>query len=321
MGSQGARLLPLLALSVLLISSHPAWALSCDAFPKPSAAFSISTAQGSPFATCGAQTSPIIVDTFFGNKRTDDGTNENPNGKLSFAYQAWNQDIGEPVREIFFDSPIASPSVALTAFLAPDQGLVNTSLGTFFAFKTGGDIGLFPLFSDPDNLVITQNGTSFQGVTNATDLTQPNTNLLAPGSNDIVEIMFGEGLDLQNQTIANFGRTEAVGAFLSTTNAVTLSIFDGMGSLIFQFSQTPPTLDPYFMGIVLQRRDQPKQEIIAKARFTFWAYGSNALDGWVNTTVVGAAAPQEVPEPGTLVLIGFGLAGLALHARRRRPRT
>ncbi|MFQ5783592.1 MAG: PEP-CTERM sorting domain-containing protein [Alphaproteobacteria bacterium] len=273
------------------------------------------------FGQCRVQTSPVPVDIFFGNQ-TGDG------GKSSFAYEAWDADIGEPVRQIYFDDAVLpGAEILLSDFGGTDRGVITVVGQTYFAIKTGGDVGLFPLILDPDNLVVKQQGTNFIGVANVNDLTEPNTNLLGPGTNQFVEVNFAEGLsldpsDVDGGSIKGFGTVEAVGAFVSTLNAVTLSIFQG-SDLIFEFTMTPPSTtppplySPFFMGIVLPRDDGlGKFEIIDRAVFTFAGSSYNALDGLVYTTVVDA--PLVVAEPNTLAIFAFGLAGFAFLRRRRR---
>ncbi|MCZ6796277.1 MAG: PEP-CTERM sorting domain-containing protein [Planctomycetota bacterium] len=223
------------------------------------------------------------------------------------------------MRQIYFDDiQFPGSSILLSDVQADDWGTVNTSLGSFFAVKTGGDVGLFPLFSDWDNLVLRQEGTDFHGVSNVNDLTEPNANLLGPSTNQVVQINFGEGIDLGDGTIANFGLVEAVGAFVSTEGNVTLSIFDVDGLLISEIS-TPGSIGafspPYFLGIVLPPDNGVKQEIISRAVFSFDSVA--ALDGLVYTSVVDAQPPFVIPEPSTLGLVGIGLAGLAGLRRRK----
>jgi hypothetical protein len=41
---------------------------------------------------------------------------------------------------------------------------------------------------------------------------------------------------------------------------------------------------------------------------------------WLDATVEGELHPTTVPEPGTISMIGLGVAGMIVHVRRRRTR-
>lgn len=245
----------------------------------------------------------LIIETFFGSE-TMDGGEEN------VAFEGWEDAIGFPTRKVNFDNAtFRGPGIPLSQFTGHHQGLINTPLGLMFAFKSGGDLGLFPVATDPDNTVIKQAGTPFQGVTNPADLLEPNLNLLRPGANRFVDILFGKGgIETGLGELETFGFTQAVGAFVSTTNSVTLSLFDIGGGLIFEFTQTPTTMEPFFMGIVLPEAP----DLLFRTRFTFDGPSPNeALDMVVFTSV------NPIPGPSTVAVIG--LAGLACRRRRRQP--
>src|SRR5207237_9072517 len=86
---------------------------------------------------------------------------------------------------------------------------------------------------------------------------------------------------------------------------------DAVYHLAFSFPHTDSSLTLHFIGTGLQ------DSTTGDTTFPGLTDESWGLD---NVTVVDDSVTTAVPEPGTLLLIGSGVAGFGLHGPRRRAR-
>ena len=113
----------------------------------------------------------------------------------------------------------------------------------------------------------------------------------------------------------------AFGAIFSDvdTNATTMQFFSPIGTLLGTFGAPSLPGDARF-SFVGVRFDAGEQ--IGRVRITT---GNTQLGAMVDGPFVDVVAMDDfiysepIPEPGTLGLVGLGLAGIAKAGRRRRP--
>jgi len=238
------------------------------------------------------------------------------------------RNLGRPVRDATFGAtsdPTITPcngsttpcrSVSTITDFDKTAQVTDSNGAGYTAFVSGGDASLIPLLFDPDNSVAPEGTNGLEGVQRPDDLSLPNVNLLLPGENQFVLFAFATGIDSGN-TITSFGQTESFGIYVSTLDAARFSIYDALGSPIASITQTPSSLDPFFLGFTLS--DQPNQHyLISSAVVSFsdsGPAGVNAgIDGMVYTSVKGGAFTAPVPEPATgFILVSGLLSAIGLH--------
>lgn len=209
--------------------------------------------------------------------------------------------------------PVTALSFAAGAMLAA-SGTAQAAVITFDDLVTGATSYAWDGDGDgiPDVVFSTTDPTGFNTVgpgTNMTYIQQPGlegTSLLAPdlrvdftfGARD--SIRFGFALDSNSQDdTASLSLFDSTGNLLGITTAVGL------------YTTTPSGTSNYPEGIV----DLPFAGTAAYGTFDFTSdYGRFIIDNFAGTY----GSTEVVPEPGTLLLLGSGLIGVAGYGRRKR---
>ncbi len=131
----------------------------------------------------------------------------------------------------------------------------------------------------------------------------------ATGVNNVTTISFATGVTQLGLDLQSF---PLVGDF-------TVEVFNGATSLgTFNLTDVSGDGLPAFFGVSATDGD-----VITSLRITGLTSGTGFTTAFALgpvSYVNGPAAPAEVPEPATLLLLSTGLAGATAAARRRRPR-
>ena len=207
-------------------------------------------------------------------------------------------------REINWDGGGATtPTVTgtpLTAF-TNTRGATMTTPGT--GFIQGSPAALATQFVNPSY------GTTFAAFSPE--------RLFTPIGSNITDITFS----IPGSNGASPAFVSAFGAIFSDvdTNATTMQFFSPIGTLLGTFGAPSLPGDARF-SFVGVRFDASEQ--IGRVRITT---GNTQLGAMVDGPFVDVVAMDDfiysepIPEPGTLGLVGLGLAGIAKAGRRRRP--
>jgi PEP-CTERM motif len=204
---------------------------------------------------------------------------------------------------VFLAFAVAVPPAAAATIAIGDAAFgPGSNLITFTGLADGTEVdglvldGIVFDYSLGAGQVIIDGG---PGVTN--NVAPPNV-VSVDNPNGVLTLIFPSLID-------RFGYGYAVLSTDAVPNATTISLFNGaaaVGSLSYN-GVPDPTFSGGFAGI-------QSTLLFNRAELTFNAVPAFAVDN-VRTQLTDAAA---IPEPGTLILFGSGLMGMALRRARRR---